>query len=192
VAREGHELERAVEYFEEALELARTRGDKYATGVRLSNLGVIAEQRGDIAAAIAYQEQAHAIALEIGDREGAALTEINLGQLAVSSGEFLHARNHLQHALKELLALNSISYLLYAVGAFAQLVVAQGDLGRGAELLGLALRHPSSTADIAIDFAPVIQEIEKRMDPLSAEAALTHGSAMDLRLTVMDLASGHA
>lgn len=187
VAREEQDLEQAWTYFHQALELSQQRGDKYSTGIRLNNLGVIAEQRGDIETATQYQAQAHALAVEIGDREGAALTELNLGSLALSRGESKHALSHFQHALAETLALNSIPFLLYTVAALAKWQARQAHFERGAELLGLALAHPSSTADIAIDFEPVMKELETKLGTQEYAAALARGKQLELRETVREI-----
>ncbi len=187
VAREENDLERAWDYFQAALALSQQRGDKYATGVRLNNLGVVAEQRGDLESATRYQEQAHALAQEIGDREGAALTEINLGSLALTRGETTHARTHFQHALAETIELNSIPFALYAIAAFAKWEVAQENLVRGAELLSLAFQHPSSTADIPIDFDSVLRELKTKLNEEQLTAAMARGKEMNLRETVREI-----
>lgn len=180
VLREENQIDRAWEYFEQALELSRQLGDKYSMGIRLNNLGVIAEQRGDLAAAANYQEQSHTIALEIGDREGAALTELNLASLALTLGESADSLLHLQHCIQALFELRSIPFLLYAIGMFAKWEVTMGNLERGAELLGLAFEHPSSTADIPIDFESVRQEVKAKLKREQLAAAMERGKKLPL------------
>lgn len=184
VAREEHDLVLARACFEDAYRLSEVHGDKYSMGIRLTNLGVVAEQLGDLADAAQYQERAQALALEIGDREGAALTDMNLGSLALTQGNPDHALGHFRHALAETIAINSIPYALYALACLAKWEVSRRNFQRGAELLGLAIRHPSSTADISIDFEPVQQELKSLLGEPEFAAAFTRGAAMNLRETV--------
>ena len=66
---------KAIEYYEQALAIAREIGDRRGEGNALGNLGIAYADLGDARKAIEYYEQALAIAREIGDRrsEGNAL-----------------------------------------------------------------------------------------------------------------------
>ena len=61
---------RAIEYYEQALAIAREIGDRRGEGTDLGNLGNCYADLGQTARAIEYYEQALAIAREIGDRRG--------------------------------------------------------------------------------------------------------------------------
>ena len=61
---------KAIEYYEQALAIAREIGDRRGEGTALGNLGLAYAALGDARKAIEYYEQALAIAREIGDRRG--------------------------------------------------------------------------------------------------------------------------
>lgn len=190
VARDNREFERAQECFTQALELSRALGDRYSVGVRLVNLGTLAEQRGDLDAAAQFQNDALVIANEIGDREGAALIRTNLGSLAQTLGNLDSARQEFRAALQECAALGAWALALYVIAAVAKLELARGELTLSAELLGLALYHPSASADIALDFQPVKDELQSRLPPPDFDAAVERGCRLDLHETVARLAAG--
>lgn len=175
VAREQGNLDRAWAYFQEALEISHERGDRYSAATRLINLGVVLEQRGDFEGAARYQQQALEIAQEIGDREGVALISLNLGTLALSRGDAESARELYRHALSESMALGSVALALYVVAGIGKMQVALGDLHGGATLLGLAFGHPAGTADIKLDFASVLTELESKLSADELDAAMTRG-----------------
>jgi tetratricopeptide (TPR) repeat protein len=187
VARDLRQLDRAETYFNQALELSQRLGDRYGVGIRLVNLGVIAEQRGDYPAATQYQERALALANEIGDREGAALVRLNLGSLAKARGDLSAARAQYLTALRECMTLGSLALALYVIAAIAQLEVARGEAERGAVLLGLAFRHPASTADIRLDFDSFRAELAGRLSPEACAALMQSGSQLDLAAEVQSL-----
>jgi tetratricopeptide (TPR) repeat protein len=79
------EMRRAIEYYEEALAIAREIGDRRGEGADLGNLGNAYSALGEVARAIDYYQQALEIAREIGDRRGEAFTSWNLGLLVEGS-----------------------------------------------------------------------------------------------------------
>ena len=62
------EARKAIEYYEQALAIAREIGDRRGEGASLGNLGRAYADLGDARKAIEYYEQALAIAREIGDK----------------------------------------------------------------------------------------------------------------------------
>lgn len=187
VAREEQDTERAWICFQDALAYSQQRGDKYSTGIRLTNLAVVAEQRGDFDTASDFLVQAHSLALEIGDREGAALTELNLGSLALTRDDLPGALKHYQFALAETVALNAIPFALYVIAAIAKWQLVRGNPKLSAELFGLALSHPSSTADIAIDFDLELKSIKTTLGEAEFAAATARGTSSGLQATVQEI-----
>ncbi len=74
-------MARAIEYYEQALQISREIGDRRGEGNRLGNLGLAYSGLGEVARAIEYYEQALQIARETGDRRGEAFASWNLGLL---------------------------------------------------------------------------------------------------------------
>ena len=74
-------MTRAIEYYQQALQIAREIGDRRNEGVWLGNLGLAYSALGEMERAIEYYQQGLQIAREIGDRRVEALTSWNLGLL---------------------------------------------------------------------------------------------------------------
>ena len=77
-ARGLGEVRRAIEYYEQHVQIAREIGDRGGEGNALGNLGVAYANLGEVRRAIGYYEQALQIAREIGDRRGEGNTRWNL------------------------------------------------------------------------------------------------------------------
>jgi tetratricopeptide (TPR) repeat protein len=75
-------------------------GDKASMGSLLSNLGVIAEYRGDYAASKSFHEKALALRTEIGDRWAIGVSANSLGMIAVLERRFDEARQWFEKAMQ--------------------------------------------------------------------------------------------
>jgi len=93
------EVRRAIEYYEQSLEIAREIGNRYADGMNLGYLGVAYSNLGETRRAIEYFEQALAIAREIGDRRGEGNHLGNLGIAYRDLGETRRAIEYHEQAL---------------------------------------------------------------------------------------------
>jgi tetratricopeptide (TPR) repeat protein len=93
------QVERAIEYHEQALTISREIGDRRGEGNHLGNLGLAYRALGQVERAIEYHEQALAISREIGDRriEGNALG--NLGTAYRVLGQVERAIEYHEQAL---------------------------------------------------------------------------------------------
>jgi tetratricopeptide (TPR) repeat protein len=89
----------AIDCYEEALEIARERGDKAYEGVLLGNLGGAYADLGETRRAIEFYEQALAIDREIGDRRGEGADLGNLGLAYADLGETRRAIEFYEQAL---------------------------------------------------------------------------------------------
>jgi tetratricopeptide (TPR) repeat protein len=85
------EANRAIEFYNQALAIARETGDWAGEGFLLRNLGIISFNLGENKQALEFSEQALAIAREIGDRQSEAATLIQLGRLALVEGQYAKA-----------------------------------------------------------------------------------------------------
>jgi predicted ATPase len=86
-------------YFEQALPVCRTVGDRVSEGDTLNNLAIIAINRGDYRAATAYHEQALQIYRESGRRLSQARSLVNLGELYLDQGAYAAARQFVEEAI---------------------------------------------------------------------------------------------
>ena len=93
------QVERAIEYYEQALAIAREIGDRRGEGADLGNLGTAYLTLGQVERAIEYYEQALVIAREIGDRRNEGIWLGNLGIAYRSLGQVERAIEYHEQAL---------------------------------------------------------------------------------------------
>ncbi|MDD4651114.1 MAG: tetratricopeptide repeat protein [Methanothrix sp.] len=89
----------AIEYYEQALAIAREIGDRRGEGNALGNLGNAYAALGDARHAIEYYEQHLVIAREIGDQRGEGANLCNLGLAYAALGDARHAIEYSEQAL---------------------------------------------------------------------------------------------
>lgn len=94
------ETQRAIECYEQALEISREIGDRRSEGNSLGNLGNAYFFLSDAQRAIKYQEQALEIAHEIGDHRGEGRHLGNLGLAYAYLGETRRAIEYYKQALE--------------------------------------------------------------------------------------------
>jgi tetratricopeptide (TPR) repeat protein len=100
--RHEGKVEQAVEVGEQALQLARTVGDRRAEALTLNGIGLAQARAGDEVAALDSYETAVALLSELGDRHGAGLVLANLGALHKVQGHEDQAREAWVGALERL------------------------------------------------------------------------------------------
>ncbi|MHC1754303.1 MAG: tetratricopeptide repeat protein [Methanosarcina sp.] len=93
------EPRKAIEYYEQALKIAREIGDRRNEGNRLRNLGSAHYILGEIRKAIEYYEQALKISRQISDRRGEDIDLGNLGNAYSDLGESRKAIEFLKQSL---------------------------------------------------------------------------------------------
>jgi tetratricopeptide (TPR) repeat protein len=96
---ELEQMERAIEYHEQALAIAREIGDWHGEGDDLGNLGNAYQDLGQLERAAEYHKLALAIHCEIGDRGGEGLDLGNLGHAYYHLGQVKHAIGYYKQAL---------------------------------------------------------------------------------------------
>ena len=94
------DAKKAIDYYEQALKIAKEIGDRRGEGNHLGNLGSAYSALGDAKKAIDYCEQALKIDLEIGDRRGEGNRLGNLGRAYSDLGDAKKAIDYYEQALK--------------------------------------------------------------------------------------------
>jgi tetratricopeptide (TPR) repeat protein len=84
-------VEKAIEYYEQALVIAREIGDRGGEGAWLGNLGSAYSDLGQVEKAIEYHEQALVISREIGYRLLESASLIDMGDIFVYQNEWTKA-----------------------------------------------------------------------------------------------------
>jgi tetratricopeptide (TPR) repeat protein len=93
------QVEKAIEYYEQALVISREIGDRRNEGNHLGNLGSAYYHLGQVEKAIQYYEQALVIAREIGDRRGEGNALSNIGNAYRDLGQVVKAIEYHELAL---------------------------------------------------------------------------------------------
>jgi len=93
-------VERAIGYYEQAIQIAREIGDWRGEEDALGNLGNAYRDLGEMERAIEYYEQALQIAREIGNRHGEGKHLGNLGNVYRDLGKVPQAIEHYERALQ--------------------------------------------------------------------------------------------
>lgn len=93
------QVEKAIEYYEQALSIDREIGDRRGEGADLGNLGNAYADLGQVKKAIGYYEQALVIDQEVGDQQGEEADLGNLGNAYAVLGQVEHAVNYFEKAM---------------------------------------------------------------------------------------------
>jgi tetratricopeptide (TPR) repeat protein len=93
------QVEKAIEYCQQALDIAKEVGDRESEGALLGNLGVAYADLGQVEEAIEYYQQALVIQKDIGDRMGEGNKLGNLGSAYYHLGQVEKAIEYYQQAL---------------------------------------------------------------------------------------------
>jgi tetratricopeptide (TPR) repeat protein len=91
--------QKAIDYFQQSLEIAREIGDRHGMSLSLMGLGVAHNSLGGYQKAIDYFQQSLEIKREIGDRHGMSLSLNNLGNVYYYLGEYQKAIDYFQQSL---------------------------------------------------------------------------------------------
>ena len=93
------EYNRAIEFFQQALEISQKIGERNGEGFSLNNLGTAYYSLGQYQQAIQFHQQSLEIKKEIGDRHGEASSLGNLGTAYGSLGQYQQAIQFYQQSL---------------------------------------------------------------------------------------------
>lgn len=94
------EYDRAFEFADRALEMAKSTGDRPGEGIAIHRIGQIYHDRGQYPQARDYYQQSLQIKEEVGDRRGVAITFNSLALIHDELGEYEEALNLLEQALE--------------------------------------------------------------------------------------------
>jgi tetratricopeptide (TPR) repeat protein len=187
VASNRGDYEAAQRYFEESLVICREIGYRQGIANTLNNLGEVTHNRGNHEAAWQYLEESLVICREIGYRRGIALNLSNLGHVAAAREDGDAAWRCYRDALSESAEISAVSITLAALAGVARLLVQNRHNKRAAELLGLALHHPSTEVDDKQGAELPLATLREKLPADQLEAALERGKALDLETVVQEL-----
>jgi tetratricopeptide (TPR) repeat protein len=170
----------ATRYFDQALALSYEIGDRRAIAIRLINLGDVAVKRHEYDAAKAYLVDALVSAREVGSKEDIATIILNLGDIAAMQGDAGSAYAYYRDALAQSVSIGAMPLVLNALVGIAGLMAKGGDANQSAEILGFALNHAASSAELRKYGEPTLSDVTSALPAHELEAAVNRGKAMDL------------
>jgi len=100
ICHDKGELDKALEYYSEALAISRELGDQWVVASSLGNLGSIYHDRGELDKALQHHEQALTMSRDNGDLWGAASSLGNIGSIYREKGRLAQALKYENGALK--------------------------------------------------------------------------------------------
>ncbi len=185
------EREKAWRYLEKSLAIFKEIGDRRGVAACLIDLGETARQlEKKYEEAGRYYGESLAVSREIDFRRGVAINLLNLGHTHAGLGETEVAWEYFREGLTESLAIGVIPNTLHVLVGVARLQAQAGQHEQAAELLGLALNHPASDADVAEEAEPVRATLREALPADQLEAALERGKSLDLERVVAEVLAG--
>ena len=140
-------LKRARASWEQALALAKRRGDEHSTVKLLGNLSIVHRRLGDYAKALATFEQVHARMLALGDKRGAAKTLANIATVHVSLGDLDKALAFYEKALAGQRALGDDRGTAATLSGIGHVHRVHGDLAKALAVYEQALATQKTLDD---------------------------------------------
>lgn len=175
------DCEAARVHYEEGIRLADAVGAPYESATCRANLGNVYLARGDYAAALGCYRADYDFARTVGDRWGAAVDMANIGHAHERLGDTVTATRCYDESFREAMEVDAVWVALSALAGKAGIIAAAGEPIRAAKLLGLALRHPLSNAEVARDAEKALTLLRAQLSPEVLEEAMQRGARRDLQ-----------
>jgi tetratricopeptide (TPR) repeat protein len=188
-ARDQGDYPAARTHLEECVQIAPEAKDPWTPAWALLTLGTVVYREGESAAARSLYERALILARELEDPWLIAWSLINLGDVARRMGDSGQAMGLYRECLTLFCELGNRQSMAYALEALASLIVAQGELERGARLFGAAeaLREAigarMSPADFA-EYADSVAALRVALGEQAFAAAWAEGRATPLEQAI--------
>jgi len=185
----NRQFERAHDYHLQAIEICRNAGDRYGFARTYNNLSELIRVQRRYAEAKPYIQEGIKLARELGNRYTLPIMLINLVYSQVGLGEFREAYASLSEALQLNIENDSVSWVLFSLGGYANILAAESKRERALEILGLCMNHPETNSDTHRDIQLVLEDLKNvRSDDI--EGGLERGKSLDLNRTVVTALGG--
>jgi tetratricopeptide (TPR) repeat protein len=152
-------------------------------------IGETARRKGQHGEAVRLYERALGIATAIGSRYLEGLLLGNLAYVAASLGHRASAREHIRATLRAYRRSGARAVALPALVSRAEVALAEDDVNRALELLGLVLAHPANRQDHSVEARRVLELARSRCSQDTIATHLAAGAALDLETVIETLLS---
>jgi predicted ATPase len=184
VSVNNHQYEQGHAYHLQAIEICKHAGDRYGLARAYSNLSELIRIQRKYAEAKPYTVEGIKLTRELGNRYALPIMLINLVYSQVGLGEIRDAYASLRSALQLNIENDSVSWILFSLVGYANILTAEGKRQSALQILGLCMHHPETNSDTHRDIQLVIEDLRKiRSDDIEAE--LENGRSLDLNKTVL-------
>ncbi len=188
VAVDRREMDKATQFFETSLSLARRANHLSFEARALSNLGDIAYKGGDYLAAQTYDRIALERFRELGEQGQLGIAVGNLAQADLKMGDVAAAWRGAREVLALGRTLGTLVDSVWGLNLSGQILHAEGKPARALALYGLALAHPALENQTRLE---IEEEIARLGFPAAeVEIGLAAGSALDFDIVVDEILAG--
>jgi predicted ATPase len=189
VSINNNQFEQGREYHLKAIEICRNAGDRYGLARAHSNLSELIRIQRKYAEAKPYTLEGIQLTRELGNRYALPIMLINLVYSQVGLGEIREAYTSLREALQLNIENNSVSWILFSLVGYANILVAEGQYEAASHVLGLCINHPETNSDTHRDIQLVLEDLS-RVCSNGIEVWLAQGKSLDLNKTVVKALGG--
>lgn len=189
IAEDNGDFEGARHGYQEVLAIAERSGDRRGIAYATMLIGETARRQGQHAEAVRLYERALGIATAIGSRYLEGLLLGNLAYVAASLGHRASACEHIRATLRAYRRSGARAVALPALVSRAEVALADDDVNRALELLGLVLAHPANRQDHTVEARRVLDLARARCSQDTISTRLAAGAALELETVVETLLS---
>jgi predicted ATPase/class 3 adenylate cyclase len=180
----NNQYEQAHDYHLQSIDICKSAGDRYGLARAYSNLSELIRIQRRYGEAKPYTLEGIRLARELGNRYALPIMLINLSFSQVGLGEIHDAYASLRSALQLNIENDSISWVIFSLVGYANILAAEGKRDVALAVLGLCLTHPDTNSDTRRDIQLVIEDLKKlRTDDI--ESGLESGKVLDINRTVL-------
>ena len=180
----NHQFEQAHHYHLQAIEICKNAGDRYGFARTYNNLSELMRVQRKYAEAKPYTLEGIKLARELGNRYNLPIMLINLLYSQVGLGEIRQAYASLREALQLNFENDSVSWVLFSLVGYANILAAEGKRTSALQILGMCMNHPETNSDTHRDIHIVLEDLKKeRSDDIEVE--LERGKSLDVNKTVL-------
>ncbi len=180
----NHQFEQAHDYHLQAIEICKNAGDRHGFARTYNNLSELMRVQRKYAEAKPYTLEGIRLARELGNRYTLPIMLINLVYSQVGLGELREAYASLSEALQLNIENDSISWVLFSLVGYANILTAEGKRKSALQILGLCMYHPETNSDTHRDIQIVLEDLKKVCSD-DVEEQLERGKSLDLNKTVV-------
>lgn len=180
----NHQYERGHNYHLQAIEICKQAGDRYGLARAYGNLSELLRIQRKYAEAKPYTVEGIQLTRELGNRYALPIMLVNLVYSQVGLGEIQDAYASVRSALQRNIENDSVSWILFSLVGYANILAAEGKRQTALQILGLCIHHPETNSDTHRDIQLVLEDL-KKVHSDDIETELKNGKLLDLNKTVL-------